>query len=150
MTEPRGVSAGWRTTAVVAPAAAAAFAVATGWAVQHPPATAATASTSAAATTGSPAAPVEPPFEVDRTQVSLQSRAQSLHARVTRLERALARLRARTEALRQAPLQAGGSGAQPGAGPTGYSGGGGSVAPPPVAAAPAPATHTSTGASGTH
>lgn len=147
MTEQRGSSAGWRTTAMVAPAAAAAFAVATGWAVQHPPAT---ASTSTPATVSTPAAPVEPPFAVDRAQVSLQNRAQALHSRVTRLERVLARLRARTEAVRQAPLPAGGSGAQPGTGVSapGYSGGGSAVAPPPVAAAPAPATHTSTGASG--
>ena len=147
MTEARS-SAGWRTTAVVAPAAAAAFAVATGWALQHPPE--AVPASAPAVVTG-PAAAAEPPFAVDRAQVALQDRAQLLHGRVVRLERVLARLRARTEAVRQAPLPAfaGGPGAQPAAGTSvGRTSGGGSVAPPPVAApAPAPATHTSTGAS---
>ena len=51
MTELRGTSAGWRTTAVVAPAAAAAFALATSWAMGHPPESASAASSSQQACT---------------------------------------------------------------------------------------------------
>ena len=81
---------------------------------------------------------------VDHTDIRLHRQALAAQARVVQLTRALHRLRARTGALRAAPLRAcGGSGG-------GYAAGAGrrGVRPgPPVAAAPAPATHTSTGAS---
>ena len=137
MTDSRGTSAGWRTAVVLAPAAAAALAVATGWAVAHPPEGSATSAPKAAA----PAADTA----VDHTDIRLHRQALAAQARVVALTKALHRLRARTDALRSAPLPGAGGGGSV----TVSSGGGGSVsvAAPPVAAAPAPATHTSTGAS---
>ena len=138
MTDSRGTSAGWRTAVVLAPAAAAALAVATGWAVAHPPEGSAT---SVAVPEAAPAA--DP--AVDHTDIRLHRQALAAQARVVALTKALHRLRARTDALRSAPLPGAGGGGSV----TVSSGGGGSVsvAAPPVAAAPAPATHTSTGAS---
>jgi hypothetical protein len=147
MTERLGSTAGWRTAAVVAPAAAAALALATGWALQHPPATAASSPAAPAA----PAGPAdEAPFGSDHSDLTLQQRALAERARVVRLTQRLRKVQARTTAERSAPVGAVSSGG------TGYlsTAGGGSVsvaAPPaPVAraATPAPATHTSTGASG--
>ena len=138
MTDARGTSAGWRTAVVLAPAAAAALAVATGWAVAHPP------EGSATSVTTPEAAPAADPA-VDHTDIRLHRQALAAQARVVALTKALHRLRARTDALRSAPLPGAGGGGSV----TVSSGGGGSVsvAAPPVAAAPAPATHTSTGAS---
>ena len=139
MTDPRGTSAGWRTAVVLAPAAAAALAVATGWAVAHPPE--GSASTASAPTAAAPAA--DP--AVDHTDIRLHRQALAAQARVVALTKALHRLRARTDALRSAPLPGAGGG---GSVTVSSSGGGSvSVAAPPVAAAPAPATHTSTGSS---
>jgi hypothetical protein len=147
MTEPRSSSAGWRTAAVLAPAAAAALAVTTGWAMAHPP--------EGSATTAPPLAPQVAPAPdptVDRGEARLHRQALAAQGRVGHLTRTLQQLRARTEALRAAPLEVLAA-ASPDGASTPRTGGGGGVsvpAPPAPAApapAPAPATHTSTGAS---
>ena len=145
MTEVLGRAAGWRTAAVVAPAAAVVLALATGWALQHPPAT-------GASSTPAPASPVAPaeaaPFGSDHSALTLRRRALAEQARVERLTAMLRQVQARTKAVRSAPV-----GAVSFGGP-GYvsTPGGGSVSvagpPTPVVRAAAPATHTSTGASG--
>jgi hypothetical protein len=139
MTDTPRSTTGWLAVAVLAPAAAGALAVGTGWALAHPPRDQAVASgaTSAAAD--------EADLPLDRTDARLHQQALAAQRRVEHLTRALHHVRARAEALRAAPL--------PGAGASGFaarasSGGGNvSVPAPPVATAPRPATHTSTGAS---
>lgn len=139
MTDTRGPATGWLAAAVLAPAAAGALALGTGWAVAHPPRDQAVAAAPTATTADDPDA------LLDRTDARLHQQALAAQDRVVHLTRALHRLRARARALRSAPL--------PGAGGRGVaatrSSGGGtvSVPAPPVVAAPAPATHTSTGAS---
>ena len=139
MTDTPGTATGWRSATVLAPAAAAALAVATGWAVAHPP------PGSAAPTAAPHVVPVER-TAVDRVDVRLHRQALAAQDRVVHLTRVLHRVQARTRALRDAPLRVGGVSTG------GYAagrGGGVSVPAPPVAAAPAPApaSHTSTGAS---
>lgn len=142
MTEPVGRSARWGTVAVVAPLAAAALAVATGWGVAHPPAssgkTSSTGQESDAA--GQAMAAGEDSYGLDKSMLVLQRTAAAEQARVIRLEKLLDRLQARTRALARAPLPSSGA----------ATAGGGVAAPPRVSAqapAPRPATHTSTGAS---
>jgi hypothetical protein len=162
MTEPRGTSAGWRTAAVVAPAAAAAFALATGWAIEHPPessdtgtSAAQTAQAAQPAQAAQAAQPAQADFRLERAGVALHRRALVTRSRVAHLNRVLTRLQARTEAIRIAALPHldGGSSGSSGSGSSAVrtSGGGGSatIPAPPGARAPAraPATHTSTGAS---
>jgi hypothetical protein len=144
MTEPRSTTAGWRTAAVLAPAAAAALAVTTGWAMAHPP--------EGPATTAPPLAPQvasAPDPTVDRDEARLHQQALAAQGRVGHLTRTLQRLRARTGALQAEPLEVVAAASPVGATMPRSSGGGGvSVPAPPVPApAPAPATHTSTGAS---
>jgi hypothetical protein len=144
MTERLGNAAGWRTAALVAPAAAAALAVATGWALQHPPAPAAS-STPAQAT---PVAPAETaPFGADHGELTLHERALAERARVVRLTTMLRKVQARTKAVRSAALDGGSTGY---AGPSGAASVRVAAPPAPVArhSASAPATHTTTGASG--
>jgi outer membrane protein TolC len=139
MTDPRRSTSGLLAVVVLAPAAAGALAVGTGWALAHPPRHQAVAAGSAVT------AADEPHLAVDRTDARLHQQALTAQRRVEQLTRALHHLRARAEALRAAPLPgAGASGFAPG--PSGV-GGGVSVPAPPVATAPRPATHTSTGAS---
>jgi hypothetical protein len=139
MTDIRRSTTGWLAVAVLAPAATGALAVGTGWALAHPPREQAVAAGSAIT------AADERDLVVDRSEARLHRQALAAQDRVAHLTRVVHRLRARAEALRAAPL--------PGAGVSGFaappSSGGGrvSVPAPPVAAAPAPATHTSTGAS---
>lgn len=147
MTEVRGTAAGWRTAAVMAPVAAAALAMATGWALENQPVTEGSATPTAVA-----AAPARPAEELvlDRVDAALQQRALSTRARVVALTRAIARTQARIEAVRSAPLPgAGGSSGGSTVVRSPGSGGGSVPAPPahPAAPAPAPASHTSTGAS---
>jgi hypothetical protein len=127
MTERPGRTAGWGALAVVAPAAAVGLAAATGWAIANPPATA-PAGTSTAAPVGRPDATTDKPL------ARLERQALAERARVVALQATLQRLRARTAAIRDAPPPSSGSVLAP---------------PPPAAPAqqPAPATHTSTGAS---
>ncbi len=139
MTDSRRPASGLLAVALMAPAAAGALAVGTGWALAHPPRDQAVASgaTSTAAD--------EPDLPLGRTDARLHQQALAAQRRVEHLTRALHHLRARAEALRAAPLPgAGGSGF---AAPTSTGGSSVSVPAPPVAAAPRPATHTSTGAS---
>ena len=139
MTDARRSTSGLLAVVVLAPAAAGALAVGTGWALAHPPRDQAVAAGSAVT------AADEPHQAVDRTGALLHQQALTAQRRVEHLTRALHQLRARAEALRAAPLA--------GAGSSGFtarpSSGGGSVSvpAPPVASAPRPATHTSTGAS---
>jgi hypothetical protein len=145
MTELRGSSATWRTAAVAAPAAAAAFALVTGWALEHPPQSAGTSAVAAPAAQ----AVVAPDVDIRnaRIEIALDRRAEAAQARVAHLTRALARLRASTEQARHAPLRRRGSRSAV----VRSSGGGGSAAvpAPPAAraAARAPVAHTTTGAS---
>jgi hypothetical protein len=155
MTEHIGRTARWGTLALVAPMAAGAFAVATAWGNAHQPTTAVSngssddedeQATAAGTAQGEDAAPL------DKSLVTLQQQALAEQARVTRLQHALDRVRARTRALRRAPLPGvsgpalGGSSSQS---TSSHSGGSTAAAPPPVvsAPAPAPATHAKTGAS---
>jgi hypothetical protein len=144
MTE-RPSGAGWRTAALVGPAAAAVLAVTTGWAMEHQPAAASSAAPTPVAP--EPSQVVTRPVALDRTDLALQQRALTERARVVRLTKALRRLRAHTEAVTSAPLGVG-------PGPAPATTGGVSVAAAPVPApaaprpaAPAPTAHTSTGAS---
>jgi len=138
MTDAPRTTSGLLAVVVLAPAAAGALAVGTGWALAHPPRDQAVAA-------GSAVTAADEPQAVDRSDALLHQQALTAQRRVEHLTRALHHLRARAEALRVAPL--------PGAGSSGFtarpsSGGGGvSVPAPPVASAPRPATHTSTGAS---
>jgi hypothetical protein len=145
-----GRNARWGTAAVVAPLAAVALAAATTWGVAHPPA-ASGKNTSAdkPSVAGPPdraVAPGQQTAGLDKSRLALQQQASTEQARVIRLQKILNGLNAHTRAVARAPLP-------------GFSGGsstvrsastGGTVtvaAPPRLAAAPAPATHTSTGAS---
>ena len=150
MTDPRRGTAHWGAAAVVAPAAAAALALATGWALQHDP----TASQHAAA--ASPAR--SPQSHPVRADLDLNARALGERDRVVALQRTLARVRAKVESVRTAPVPSwrsftgGGSGGSTyvgGSSGSSRSSGGGTVrvAAPPRVSAPRPATHTSTGAS---
>ena len=138
MTDAPRTTSGLLAVVVLAPAAAGALAVGTGWALAHPPRDQAVAA-------GSAVTAADEPQAVDRSDALLHQQALTAQRRVEHLTRALHHLRARAEALRAAPL--------PGAGSSGFtarpSSGGGSVSvpAPPVASAPRPATHTSTGAS---
>jgi len=138
MTDAPRTTSGLLAVVVLAPAAAGALAVGTGWALAHPPRDQAVAA-------GSAVTAADEPQAVDRSDALLHQQALTAQRRVEHLTRALHHLRARAEALRAAPL--------PGAGASGFvappSSGGGSVSvpAPPVATAPRPATHTSTGAS---
>ncbi len=153
MTDARGVRAHWGAAAVVAPAAAATLALATGWALQHDPTPAKPLAPGAPAAA---AALAEAPNHPQRVDLTLHARAVAERARVVTLQRRLARLRTRLDAVRKAPVPSwrafsggaisGGTGAV-----RGSSSGGGSVsvpAPPHLSApAPAPAAHASTGGS---
>ena len=138
MTDAPRTTSGLLAVVVLAPAAAGALAVGTGWALAHPPRDQAVAA-------GSAVTAADEPQAVDRSDALLHQQALTAQRRVEHLTRALHQLRARAEALRAAPLA--------GAGSSGFtarpSSGGGSVSvpAPPVASAPRPATHTSTGAS---
>jgi hypothetical protein len=138
MTDTSRSASGLLAVALMAPAAAGALAVGTGWALAHPPRDQAVASgaTSTAAD--------EPDLALGRTDARLHQQALAAQRRVEHLTRALHHLRARAEALRAAPLPGAGGGF---AAPTSSGGSSVSVPAPPVAAAPRPATHTSTGAS---
>lgn len=149
MTEPRGSRARWSVAAVVAPAAAAAFAGSTGWALAHPPDTG-----------GSPSAAAGTAAEQTasyREVVALQAQVAERQARLAALADAVRTARKQAATLAAAP-QAGGESYSSGsaqasaggntrgssAGSTaGTSGQVTQVAPPPP-----PPTHTSTGASG--
>jgi len=138
MTDARRSTSGLLAVVVLAPAAAGALAVGTGWALAHPPRDQAVAA-------GSAVTAADEPQAVDRSDALLHQQALTAQRRVEHLTRALHQLRARAEALRAAPLAGAGSSgftAQPSSG-----GGSVSVPAPPVASAPRPATHTSTGAS---
>ena len=119
MTEHRSGAAGWRTAAAVAPAAAAALAMSTGWALAHPPEGSATPVQPQAAPAADPA--------LNRVDLRRHQEALDARARVEHLSRVLHRLRTggSTPPLPAAPA---------------------APAPEP-APAPAPATDTSTGAS---
>ena len=139
MTDTRRSTSGLLAVVVLAPAAAGALAVGTGWALAHPPQDQAVAAGSTVT------AADEPLLAVDRADARLHQEALTAQRRVEHLTRALHHLRARAEALRAAPLPgAGASGFVP---PPSSSGGSVSMPAPPVATAPRPATHTSTGAS---
>jgi hypothetical protein len=151
MTEHVGRTAKWGTLALVAPMAAGAFAMATAWGKAHQPITAISngatdgeddEAPAAAAARGADTAPL------DKSLVALQEQARAEQARATRLQRALEHVQARTRALRRSPLP-GAGGPAVGGGSTSHTSGTTAVAPPPVVAAPAPApaTHTKTGAS---
>ncbi|MDQ1628851.1 MAG: hypothetical protein QOI54_2595 [Actinomycetota bacterium] len=146
MTDARGSAAHWGVAAVVAPAAAAAMALSTGWALQHDP-TASSTPVSAA-----PAA-ATPHSRLSRSDLALSQAAVAERARVLRLDRTLARLRGQLAAVRQAPLpsrQSLGSGGSTVSRVLPRSSGTVHVARPPVVRRPAPAApkaHTKTGAS---
>jgi hypothetical protein len=141
MTESLGRSTRWGTAAVVAPAAAAALALATGWAVANQP-------HPSGPPAAKPAAAQQGQRQIDHRVLDLSRQAQAQLGRVSRLERALRRLNARAEAVRRAPLPSSG-GASSGGGTVLASSGGssGSVPGPPVVSAPQPAAHASTGGS---
>jgi hypothetical protein len=150
MPEPVGRSARWGTVAVVAPLAAAALAVATSWGVAHPPGSSGTAASTGQESdaAGQAVADGEDSAGLDKTMLALEQAATSERARVLRLQKILHRLQARTRAVSRAPLSGGGGGYSTPLTTVGGAGGGTVAAPPRVSAlAPAPATHTSTGAS---
>lgn len=152
MTELVVRSARWGTVAVVAPLAAAALAVATGWGVAHPPASSgkATSTGQESDAAGQAVAAAEDSAGLDKSMLVLEQTATSEQARVLRLQKILHHLQARAQAVSRAPLPGGGGGYSTPLTAARGSGGGAVAAPPRVsaqAAAPAPATHTSTGAS---
>ena len=158
LTAPLNTARGWSSLAVIGPAAAAALAFATGWAMQHQP-------HPAVAATPQPPASHRDQFTVDHQNLALTRQAMLEQERVQKLERALRRVQNNADALRKAPLPRIGSSSGLDGSAGGYtapsrSGGGVSapiakVAPLPAAPAPAPApapkpapvVHTKSGAS---
>ncbi len=139
-TDPRHGVSGWRTAAVVAPAAAAAFAFATGWAMEHPP------ESSAATDTSTQAAPAgEKPAADPKADQALRRRAAAAQERVARLKATLARLEERHASVKESTASATSRGSVSRSPDNAAA----AVPEPPSAPAPAPApaADTSTGAS---
>lgn len=136
--EPRGARARWGAAALVAPAAAAVFTGATGWALSTP-------------APGTSAAP-KPAPTADPALARLRSTVAAEQSRVAALQRQAAALQAKANALTASTraLTAGGGVPAPAAAPQLGSTVPAPAAAPPMAAAPAPAppAHTTTGASG--
>lgn len=130
MTSQRAVRAKWLAAAGIAPIAAMAFAMATSFAIEHQPATAATSATGAVA----PAGQADRDGAGRSTSAAEVSQLQA-HVRGLRQRLKSAKLRSKSRA---ASVTGSGSAVSPGSGS--YS--------PPAQAAPAPQTHTMTGASG--